>query len=55
MAAESGKKVTWDEAMASKIVLAPGLDDITMKSAAPVQADAQGAYPVAMPGVTKAV
>jgi predicted dehydrogenase len=55
MAAESGKTITWDEAMASKIVLAPGLDDITMESAAPVQADANGAYPVAMPGVTKAV
>ena len=55
MAAESGKTITWDEAMASEIVLAPGLDDITMESAAPVQADANGAYPVAMPGVTKVV
>ena len=53
MAAESGKKITWDEAMASKVILAPGLDDCTMDSPAPVKPDANGAYPVAMPGVTK--
>ena len=30
MAAESGKEVTWDEAMASNLELAPGLDQYTM-------------------------
>ncbi|UCG49114.1 MAG: Gfo/Idh/MocA family oxidoreductase [Phycisphaerales bacterium] len=53
MAAESGKKVTWDEAMASNLELAPGLDDFTMDSEAPVKPDAQGNYPIAMPGKTK--
>jgi len=53
MAAESGKKITWEEAMASKVVLAPGLDDYTMDSQPPVKPDANGAYPVAMPGRTK--
>ncbi len=53
MAAESGKKITWDEAMASKVILAPGLDDCTMDSEAPVKPDANGAYQIAMPGVTK--
>ncbi len=53
MAAESGQKITWDEAMASKVILAPGLDDYTMDSAPPVKPDANGDYPVAMPGVTK--
>ena len=53
MAAESGKKITWDEAMASKVILAPGLDDYTMDSQPPVKPDANGAYPIAMPGVTK--
>jgi predicted dehydrogenase len=53
MAAESGKQVTWDEAMASNLELAPGLDQYTMDSSAPVMPDAQGRYPVAMPGTTK--
>ena len=53
MAAESGKMVTWEEAMASDLVLAPGLDHYTMDSDAPVMPDATGGYPVAMPGQTK--
>ena len=56
MAAESGKLVTWDEAIASNIELAPGLEKYTMDSpTAPVMPDAQGKYPVAMPGMTKVV
>ncbi|NQT53801.1 gfo/Idh/MocA family oxidoreductase, partial [bacterium] len=55
MAAESGKLVTWDQAMASALELAPGLDKMTMESPAPVLPDAQGRYPVAMPGKTKAL
>jgi predicted dehydrogenase len=54
MAAESGKMVTWDEAMASKLELAPGLDRYTMDSQPPVRPDARGRYPIAMPGTTKA-
>ena len=53
MAAESGKLITWDEAMASNLVLAPGLEEYTMQSKSPVMPDAQGRYPVAMPGTTK--
>jgi predicted dehydrogenase len=54
MAAESGKLVTWEQALASNIELAPGLDQITSLDAlAPVMPDAQGRYPVAMPGFTK--
>jgi predicted dehydrogenase len=55
MAAESGKMVTWDEAVASNLELAPGLDQFTMNSTPPVIPDAQGRYPVAMPGTTKAL
>ena len=55
MAAESGKLVTWDQAMASTLELAPGLDKMTMQSPAPVLPDAQGRYPVALPGKTKAL
>jgi len=53
MAAESGKMITWDEAMASNVELAPGLDDYTMDSEPPVKPDAEGNYPIAMPGQTK--
>lgn len=53
MAAESGKMITWDEAMASNLVLAPGLEEMTMESEAPVQPNEEGEYPVAMPGFTK--
>ena len=52
MAAESGKSITWDEALASNLELAPGLDRMTMDSPPPVIPDAQGRYPVAMPGET---
>ncbi|MGD0900180.1 MAG: gfo/Idh/MocA family oxidoreductase [Thermoguttaceae bacterium] len=55
MAVESGKEVTRDEALASKLILAPGLDEMTMDSPPPVAPDAQGRYPVAIPGMTKAV
>jgi predicted dehydrogenase len=54
MAAESGKEVTWKQALESELVLAPGLDDYTMESDPPVMPDAQGNYPIAKPGVTKA-
>ena len=53
MAAESGKVITWDQAMASNLELAPGLDKLTFKSDAPVKPDKDGKYPVAIPGVTK--
>ncbi len=53
MAAESGKLISWDEAMASDLELAPGLEDYTMQSDPPVMPDAKGSYPVAMPGETK--
>jgi predicted dehydrogenase len=52
MAAESGKLVTWEEAIASNLQLAPGLDNLTMESDPPVKPDADGNYPVAMPGRT---
>ena len=52
MAAESGKTISWDEAIASNLELAPGLDRMTMDSPSPVAPDAQGRYPVAMPGET---
>jgi predicted dehydrogenase len=53
MAVESGQTITWDQALASNVVLAPGLDNYTMDSKPPVVPDAAGKYPVAMPGLIK--
>jgi myo-inositol 2-dehydrogenase / D-chiro-inositol 1-dehydrogenase len=53
MAAESGDLITWEQAMASNVELAPGLDNYTMDSQPPVKPDADGRYPIAMPGITK--
>lgn len=53
MAAESGKMITWEQAMESNLMLAPDLDRYTMDSEPPVKPDVQGAYPIAMPGLTK--
>jgi myo-inositol 2-dehydrogenase / D-chiro-inositol 1-dehydrogenase len=50
MACESGKQLTWDEAIASNLELAPGLESLTMDSKAPVMPDANGIYPVAVMG-----
>jgi myo-inositol 2-dehydrogenase / D-chiro-inositol 1-dehydrogenase len=52
MACESGKLITWDEAINSTIELAPGLENIVWDGKAPVEPDAQGRYPVAKPGQT---
>ena len=53
MAAESGKEIAWDQAIQSNLELAPGLDRYTMDSNPPVMPDAQGHYPIAIPGMTK--
>ncbi len=54
MAFESGQYVTWEQALNSKVELAPGLEELTIKSDAPVKPDADGNYPIAQPGITKA-
>ena len=51
MASYTGKIITWDEAMASPLSLAPGA--YTWETTPPVQPDAQGNYPIAMPGITQ--
>jgi hypothetical protein len=54
MAAESGLVVNYDEALASNLELAPGLDKVTSLDApAPVRPDATGNYPVPVPGRTR--
>jgi predicted dehydrogenase len=54
MAAESGQLIQYDEALASNIERAPGMDQISSLNApAPASPDANGAYPLPIPGQTK--
>jgi myo-inositol 2-dehydrogenase / D-chiro-inositol 1-dehydrogenase len=55
MACESGKQITWEEALNSNTELAPGLENYAWDSNPPVMPDSTGAYPVAIPGQTPAV
>ncbi|MCB1228857.1 MAG: Gfo/Idh/MocA family oxidoreductase [Verrucomicrobiae bacterium] len=48
----SGQEVTWEDAMASNMKLVPD-DLVDFNSEPPVKPDAEGRYPVAVPGVTK--
>ena len=49
-AVHTGKIVTWDEVTSSDFKFCPNVDELTSDSPAPVQADAQGRYPVPVPG-----
>jgi predicted dehydrogenase len=53
MAAESGQMISFEEALASNLELAPGLDSCTLDSKPPALPDASGRYPVAVPGQTQ--
>lgn len=49
-AVHSGKVITWEEAIASNFQFAPEIDRLSFDAPAPVLADAQGRYPVPIPG-----
>lgn len=51
MACESGKEIKWDEALASNLELAPGLETIaSLDAQPPVKPAPDGRYPVELPG-----
>jgi len=52
MATYSGRMVAWDEAVQSKLALAPAR--YALDAVAPVLPNAEGLYPAAVPGVTRA-
>lgn len=53
MAAHTGQLTEWDDALNSKQAFAPNVDKLTMTSPSPLQANAQGIYPIPMPGILK--
>lgn len=53
MAAHTGQRITLKQMMNCQHEFAPGIDKLTLDSPSPLQADAQGKYPVPMPGLVK--
>ena len=53
MAAHTGQVITFDQILNSDHEFAPGLDTLTADSPAPLLAQADGTYPVPMPGVVR--
>ena len=53
IAAHTGQEWTYEDALNSPYELAPEVDKLTMESSAPILANAQGKYPVPMPGLNK--
>jgi myo-inositol 2-dehydrogenase / D-chiro-inositol 1-dehydrogenase len=53
MATYGGREVKWDDAINSQINLAP--QEYTFQATPPVLPDGNGAYPIAVPGVTQVV
>jgi len=54
MAAHTGQEITFEQILNSDHEFAPGLDQLTMDSPAPLKAGPDGRYPVPQPGITKA-
>ena len=53
MAAHTGQEITYDEILGGDHEFAPDVDKLTADSPAPLLADAEGRYPVPMPGQKK--
>jgi len=53
MAAHTGQIITFDQALNCQHEMAPGVDQFTMDSPAPLRLDAEGKYPVPQPGILK--
>jgi len=52
LAVYTGQRITWKEALDSKFAFPPA-GEVTMNTEPPVKPDANGIYPVAIPGQTK--
>ena len=52
-AAHTGQEITFEDFLNSEHEYAPGVDKLTMDSAAPLVAAADGKYPIPMPGIVR--
>lgn len=52
-AAHTGQIITYDQYLNNPHEFAPGVDKLTLGGEAPIKADANGLYPVPLPGVNK--
>jgi predicted dehydrogenase len=53
MAAHTGQEITYEQMLNSDHEFAPGVDKLTMDSPPPLKSDANGKYPIPMPGIVK--
>jgi hypothetical protein len=53
MAAHTGQEITLEDFLNSDHEYAPGVDQFTMNSPAPLQANKNGMYPQPMPGINR--
>lgn len=51
MAAHTGQEISYEQILNSEHEYAPGVDQFTMNSPAPLQPDSEGRYPIPMPGI----
>jgi len=52
MAAHTGREITYDEILNSDHEFAPTVDQLVLDGPAPIQANAEGKYPIPQPGIT---
>ena len=53
MAAHTGQIITYDQMLNCEHEFAPNVDQLTIDGPAPIQADADGKYPIPLPGIFK--
>ena len=53
MAAHTGQIVTYDQILNSDHEFAPDVDKLVLGGPAPLQPDADGKYPIPLPGIIK--
>ncbi len=53
MAAHTGQEITYEQILNSDHEMAPGIDKLTMNSAAPLRPNSEGRYPIPEPGIVK--